>query len=899
MIQSKSGGNPFYIREMLSACHRKRCIYYDYKANEWVYDLDKLFDEFQGAQNYDVLDTNFITRRLGELPEASKCLLGWAALLGASFSFEMICYLLSGEGQDGFATSGEHVHRSYSQQEAVAGLQAAIQALVLVPCDSDDRFKFVHDRYIQAAQALKICDVRRMHFTIAQVLMKHYTDVKSRENMASHICESVDIIRTRVTIRRPYRELLLACAKTSTERGAWSTAAKFYTNAVALLQSSPWNDDAEDTSYEETSQLYLRSAECYLYMGNHGAANALLDTITKFGKLRPRFIFTLLNVYLCNSPFHVMTISNLHEARNAYDKAPASVLQSRIFSQGGDAHMALTCLTECLKELEVEFDEKPTWEKCDADFERIIVKIQSLDRLDLVNPSQVDDPKLASIGAVLQDAISAAWWSDSLMYYNLTLVMTEAHLARGAFPSSGMAFLYLAMIALSRMSLSQLALDLGSIALDLLEKFRDAYTMARGFIVYACFISHIQMPISVARIQVEAEAGDALISGDRTSTILSFGLLGQLKFYASENCSDLELFCQYGCDDIPNWHQDTRGGTLLIAIRQVCRALQGKTRNTIADQVMTDNQAGHNSAAYKTWLDANAKNGQRSLTWYETMEIIPLFLFGHYDKAVQMGQRCVANEQILWSARNTRAAMLFYGLSLAAQVFRKLEDPRHDQNIDEEIKATIETLQMLKRRITDWEVVSPVNYLPWSIFLHAQICELQQHHGAALRDYEEALDHASEQRLAFEEALGNYLMAGLFIRRGARRSAKSALREAVCSYRLLGATGLAERIEEDHHLLLHGPTRNPRTADAFVQTDFGADPLPMQFRTGDGVNEATDDTPSAQATPSELKENRIGAWRGSMHQPEPGAGLPSLDMIDLHAILVVSGGSYVVISDIR
>lgn len=31
VIQSKSGGNPFYIREMLSACHRKRCIYYDYK----------------------------------------------------------------------------------------------------------------------------------------------------------------------------------------------------------------------------------------------------------------------------------------------------------------------------------------------------------------------------------------------------------------------------------------------------------------------------------------------------------------------------------------------------------------------------------------------------------------------------------------------------------------------------------------------------------------------------------------------------------------------------------------------------------------------------------------------------------------------------------------------------
>lgn len=562
--------------------------------------------------------------------------------------------------------------------------------------------------------------------------------------------------------------------------------------------------------------------------------------------------------------------------------------------------MALKCLTQCLKELDIGFDEEPTWEKCDADFERIIVKIQSLERVDLVNPPAANDTKLASIGSVLVDAISAAWWSDSVMFYKLSLVMTEVHLARGASPSSGTGFLYLAMIALSRMSLSQLALDLGSIAMDLLDKYRDPFSMARGFMIYACFISHIQMPVSVALTQVEAAAEYALISGDRTSTILSYGLWAQLKFYASENCADLEAFCQYGCEDTPNWHQDTRGGTLLIAIRQVCRALQGKTRNTIADQVMDDTQNSHSSAAYKAWMEVNAKNGERSTTWYETLEVIPLFLFGHYDKAVQVGKRCVANEQIMWSARNTRSAMLFYGLALAAIIFRKLEDPRYrDNDIDEETKTTIETLQLLKRKITDWEVVSPVNYLPWSIFLHAQISELQQDHGAAVRDYEEALDHASEQRLTFEEALGNYLMAGFFIRRGARRSAKSALREAVGLYRLLGATGLTERIEEDHHLLLHGATRNPRTADAYVQTELGADPLPMHYRTGDGVNEESEETPSAQVTPGELKENRIGAWRGSMHQPEAGAGLPSLDMIDLHAILVVSFAPRAEIPDVR
>lgn len=143
VIQSKSGGNPFYIREMLSACHRKRCISYDYKTSQWVYDLDRLFEEFQGEENYDVLDTNFITRRLNELPEASKCLLAWAALLGHAFSFELICHLLSGECQDVCASSpSEHTHKCYTQQDAVGGLQAAIQGYIIVPTEVEDRFRF-------------------------------------------------------------------------------------------------------------------------------------------------------------------------------------------------------------------------------------------------------------------------------------------------------------------------------------------------------------------------------------------------------------------------------------------------------------------------------------------------------------------------------------------------------------------------------------------------------------------------------------------------------------------------------------------------------------------------------------------------------------------------------------
>ncbi|KAK3397352.1 hypothetical protein B0T20DRAFT_356714 [Sordaria brevicollis] len=862
VIQSKTAGNPFYMREMLNAGYRKKCIWYDYLVGEWKYDLDKLFDQFQGEQDYDVLDTAFITRRLSELPPASRSILAWAALLGQTFSFDLICRLMTGEFhiEENKEDNGQQENDcSYiiPADESVAGLEAAIQACIIVPSDRDDHFRFVHDRYIQAAAALQECNARKMHFAIAQTLLKyHANDRTYRDNAASHICECVDIICLQVPHRRSYRALLSRCAQEASVSGARPTAAKYYGNAVALLQPDPWNDDAGDCSYEETLQLYIQAAECYLYMGLHTAANDLLQTI-------------------------------LAKARTPVDRAPAWVLQSRIFAQGGNSEQALDSLRLCLKALGVCFDDDPSLEKCDAQFERLSVRIQTADRKEMVNPPRTEDITLASLGAVLTETVSAGWWSNCLYFYQLSLSMMELHLEKGSFPQSGLAFLFLAIIALSRFNMVQFTVELASIFLELLEKYREPYSMARGYMIYANFVGHVQFPLGAIANQLDASVEYAAAVGDRISAILSFGLAAQLKFFASENLSDLEAFCQYGCEEVPNWHLDTRGGALLIAIRQACRALQGKTQVIDPYEVMSDEQ--HRTSSYKSWL-ADKASGDRTLLFYESIEIVPLFLYGHYERAIEIGESCHKNGKMIWSARNTKLAQWIYALSLAAVILREQQDPRRLAEDEEKFKfrveETIEKMDELNKELKAWQAVNNVNYLAWSKLLDAQISEIRGQYGDAIRQYEEALDHASEHNFLFEEALGNYLMASVFIRHKGRRSARSALRDSIALYRQLGATGIADLIESGHSLLLHGPMRNPRTVDAGVQTDFTGDAASVQYRAVDeeGLEEEEE---TAQAAVAALKGERMTAWRGSM-QPEAGVGLPALDMIDLHAILVSS-----------
>ncbi|KAI1320750.1 putative histidine kinase HHK1p [Xylariaceae sp. FL0255] len=852
IIQSKTVGNPFYMREMLNACHRQKCIWFDYRESRWVFDLDRLFEQFKSEQGYDVLDNAFITQRLDELPPAARWILAWASLLGNSFSFDLVCQLMSGDFGTIHDECGEqitnHQRTEFTTQELVAGLQAAVGACVIIQGETDDRFRFAHDRYVQAAASLKECNIQSMHYIIARTLMNRPSShLKTKDDIASHICESVDIIKRRVQCRSPFRQHLMDCAASAVENGAKPTAVKYYTTAIALLQPDPWVMNGEDVHYDETFQLHLRVAECYVYMGNNEAARELTDTISS-------------------------------KALSSNDRATACLLHSRIQFQSGDSLAALNTLKQSLRNLGVEFDQEPTFEKCDQTFMELCTKLKAMNRSEATYPISMDTQDMSS-GVILGDAVQAAWWSSTLDFYNLTLTLMKMHFEHGSMPQSSMGYLYFASIAITRFNMIEFATELGTHCIELFERFRDPASVARGYLAYANFISHIQTPLSITAHQIDQTVDYAASAGDRASVIMTFGLSVLIKFFASENVDDLESICQYSCEEVPGWQQDTSGGTFLITVRQLCRSLQGKTRTTDKIGVMSDDQ--HDSVSYKAWLNRHTTNGGRSTLFYETLEIIPLYLYGHYDQACELGRRCLAKVDLIWSTRSTRVVMVFYGLALSGLVLRKLSDPRtQNAELQGEIQETIAQIQALNGKIKDWHAFSNVNYLSWSKFLDAQVAELNGEHGTAIREYESALDHASEYRCTFEEALGNYLMAGFFIRQTARRSALAVLKESVSLWRQLGALGVAHCIEEDHVLLLHGPTPTHRTAEAAVQTDFAGDTASVAY--------AADNDDVHQTTNPESKETRMAAWRGATTQTEIGAGLPALDMIDLHAILVSS-----------
>jgi signal transduction histidine kinase/tetratricopeptide (TPR) repeat protein len=859
-IQSITAGNPFYIKEMLAACHRKKCIWYDYKENGWVFDLDRIFKYFKTEHHNDNIGNNLVTSRLEELPVASKSLLAYASILGSSFSFRMILLLLNGEftarnqGRGpGSSISSPPFH---SERDCMTGLQAAIQAFIILPSEDDDMFRFAHDSYLGASASLRTYDTKLMNFIMAQTLVKYYSSDKNyRAITASSICESVDKIRSSVSQRGPFRKCLIDAARTACESGVRSVALKLYAACIALLQDDMWGV----ISYEETLRLYTEAAETYIYRGEYEDAKTLL-------------------------------LSVFSNAINAVDMAPSRLLQSRLFAQEGNSTGAFEALQRCLVSLDVKVDHEPTFSTCDAEFKRLYQKVQNVDRESLIKKDIVEDSNLAAVGAVLVEATSAAFWSDTLTFYQMTLIMVDTHLSSGSFPQSGMGFLQLALIAATRHNMITFASDCGDIALALIDKWKDPLTIGRGKTVYSTFVGHFQRPLQQSIPQMESALDFAVQAGDRISTILNFGLVSNLKFFTSVNLVELESFCTYGCQDIPNWELDTLGGTMIIAIKQASRALQGKTVTTNPLGVMSDEK--HNSHRYKSWLLHTVKNSDRPLMFYESIEIAPLFLYGHYASAVDLGNSCLKKINAIWSARNTRFVMFFQALSLAGSVWVRVQeqlDPRYraqspqlssdlngtsfEAGLQEEIDGLARLMKYFKKRIEQWQAITDINYLAWSKILGAQIAEMEKNPNGALRLWEEALDHASKHNFVFEEALANNLLGGYLLRNGSRRLAKTAFREAITLYYQMGAVGVARHIEDEQQSLLQESRMKPLTADFGIQAD-----LDDNSRAFDGV--ANDESPNLNP----VVTNKIRTWQEDSAFVDTDA-MPALHMMDLTSLL--------------
>ncbi|KAF2402195.1 hypothetical protein EJ06DRAFT_573809 [Trichodelitschia bisporula] len=855
VIQEKTAGNPFFIREMLATCYRTRCIHYSWKTSAWEFDLDKVFTAFESESYGSQITIDFVSKRLQELPYSARCLLAWASLLGNSFSFSLVKRLMCGENAWPDA-QGLPLVGSY---DPVAGLQASISAYLIVPGGDEDRFRFSHDRYMQSANALAECfNKHEMYYAIAKTMVQHdfrdntRTSSKSFYIRGQHVCSAVGLLRQRESNRSAYRHLLFQAAENAAESGARSTALFYLVHCMTLLQDNPWDESQPDVNYHETLDLYLKTAAAHCYEQQIGEARKLVEAV-------------------------------LQHARNPIDKAPAYVTKSRTYAFEGDSQAAFEALRDCLAQLGTVIPET-TFEECDEEFLDLCKLLNSTNFDDLVSRPTKIDPMMAALGPVLLEIVSTAFWTNSLRFFQSSMVMMRLHITTGDFPQCGAGYLHFASIAVGRFGTTELGCRVASLAHHLFQKYESAsYSFGRGEMLRALFIGHLETHVR-DQIEVLDNAMDAsILAGDRNLILLNLGITAMFKFWCSHDLTEVEAYTSDAPLEYPGWQGDLRGGVMLTSVRQLARALQGKTNSTSATEVF--DEADFNGAEYENYIKKTASHTERPLAIYWTNLFMALFHFGHLDAALEIGERLVPMSEDLFSMRYYYSNLMYLALCYCANI---RENPSRPDRED-----LLAKVQNLTRRIEPAAEINDVNYRGWLCLLRAEYADVTGNIPESVIMYEQALDHSQVHDLLLEDALVFELYADSLIRRGATRPARHLLTQCLSAYRRVSAYGKAENVAAKFEWLIRGTT-SLNSIDAACQTtmiDTGNSPFKL----------AQNETRRNRTLGLETSVDRTNAWvepekkvvsaTGGQEVHRTEKGFPrdfsamGLDMIDLASIL--------------
>ena len=217
----------------------------------------------------------------------------------------------------------------------------------------------------------------------------------------------------------------------------------------------------------------------------------------------------------------------------------------------------------------------------------------------------------------------------------------------------------------------------------------------------------------------------------------------------------------------------------------------------------------HSTADYMDLIDLRSSNVDTPRDIYNSLQMIPLYLYGHYRKAVQLSDEIAANIHPLWSMRISRLTMFYASLCLLAQV--------RDGSTDQDRGTALTKIGEYKARIAEWQVECNANYLMWELLIQAELAEVEGRYGEAIRAYEAAIDHTQVHDFSLEQALAFELQGDFYVRRGARRAARAILKDSLAMYSRIGAIGKVEQLTIKHEWVLRAST-SIQTRDVAIQT---------------------------------------------------------------------------------
>ena len=738
LIFHKTGGNPFFITQLLQALYQENLLRFEFSSGNWQWNLA----EIQALGITDKTVVELVASRIEKLPESTQQMLKLAACIGDKFSLDVLSIV-----------------SEQSPAQAASELWAALQTGLVLPLSnaykipllggwgaenlrslfpvsqSKISYKFLHDRVQQAAYSLiPDDDKKETHVKIGQLLLQNMAPEERKENIFSLVNQLNFGIDLLTGDREKYElaELNAIAGQKAKAAMAYESAVKYLNIGFGLLAADSWQ-----SQYELTLHLHAEAAEAEFLNTNLKRAETLIDVI-------------------------------LQQAKNLLDKVKAYELKIQMYMTQTQSIKPIEAGLEALQLMGISLSDI-------LDCGSLEIQMPGLEEVDNL-PQMTNPERLATLRLLVSIT------SPSLMYKPeilLPIILAQIKLCieEGYSPLSAFSYSWYGLVLCGGTGEIEKGYHAGQLSVKLLEKYGldamkcQVYNQFNGCI--QPWKEHLRegLPTLQEGFQSGLEAGNLIFGG-----YCAFNHCNSL-FFTGENLEVVEqkqagyidllrqLKTDYVACNISVWRQTSLN--LLGLAADKCRLIgEAFDESTIAE-----------------W---EAINDGWVLFTVHFIKSMLFYLFKEFNSAVDSA--ALSTKYLLsvggWSP--IAAQNFYYSLALLAAY------PTADSATQEKYLMQVAANQ---EKMQKWAHHAPMNYQHKYDLVEAEKARVLGKDWEAADYYDKAIQAAKNQGYIQEEALANELAAEFYFSRNKDKIALVYLTESYYGYIHWGAIAKVKDLE--------------------------------------------------------------------------------------------------------
>jgi PAS domain S-box-containing protein len=519
LVHEKTGGNPFFAIQFISALAEEGLLRFDHDAARWHWELDRL-----RAKGYTDNVVDLMVGRLTRLPVQTQAALQQLACLGNVAKITILSVVLGKSNEDVRSDLWDAV-----RLELVEHLEGS--------------YKFSHDRVQEAAYSLIPEQLRaEAHLRVGRLLVAH-TPAEKREEAIFEIVNQLNrgaaLIASRDE-REQLAELNLLAGQRAKATTAHAAALIYLTAGVALLPEDSW-----ERRHELTFALELHRAECEFLTGELAAAEERLTMLSS-------------------------------RAAKTVDQSTVACLRVDLYTTLDQSDGAVAVCLAYLRHLGVDWSPHPTDDEVRREYERIWSQLGTRTIEELIDlPLMMDPASLATLD-LLTRVVPPALFTDANFLSLVICRMVNISLERGNSDGSCFAYVWLGVIAGPHFGNYKAGFRFGRLGYELIEKRGLKRFQARTCMVFGNLVvpwtKHVRAGRDLLRRAFEA----ANKTGDLTFAAYSCQGLNRNLLAAGDPLVEVQREAENGLD----FAQKARFGLVIDVITSqlgLIRTLRGLT----------------------------------------------------------------------------------------------------------------------------------------------------------------------------------------------------------------------------------------------------------------------------------------------------------------------------------